>query len=59
MAHEFTARFPIITQKPVDQFASNFDWGNHGNVFRLVKNSLSEWVDSYIQTKLGSRASQI
>ena len=34
--------FPIITQKPLDRFASNFDWEkqeNCGNVFRLVKKS--------------------
>ena len=31
---------PIITQKPLDRFASNFDWGTrktHGNVLNLVK----------------------
>ena len=31
--------FPIITQEPLDRFASNFDWGSpeaHGNVLSLV-----------------------
>ena len=32
--------YPIITQEPLDRFASNFDWGtrkNHGNVFSLLR----------------------
>ena len=31
--------FPIITQGPLNRFASNFDWGTretHGNIISLV-----------------------
>ena len=37
----------IITQEPLDRFASNFDWGTrkiHGNVLRLVLRFFFEWV---------------
>jgi len=40
--------FPIITQKPLDRFASNFDWGtreSHENVLSLVLRFEVDWVD--------------
>ena len=39
---------PIITQKPLDRFAQNFDWETqetNGNVLSLVLRFLVEWVD--------------
>ena len=39
--------FLIIIHKPLDWFASNFDWGtreNHGNVLSMVLRFWIEWV---------------
>ena len=39
---------PIITQEPLDRFASNFNWGTretHRNVLSLVLRFLIEWED--------------
>ena len=41
---------PIITQEPLERFASNFDcgaWESHGNVLSLVLRFLIAWVDFY------------
>ena len=54
IVHEFIAQIPTLTHKPLDRFASNFDWGNqenHGNLLRLVKNSnLSGSIHIYKQS---------
>ena len=46
--HKVVWLFVIITQDPLDRFASNFDWGireNHGNFLVQVFRVYVEWND--------------
>ena len=50
----------IITQEPLDRFASKFDLGtreNHGSVLSLVLKWVGRPLSEKTQAKLGSQAS--